>query len=1056
MRAELYFSPLENNPIASLEVHEALTIDEVLSHPEINAPEWFWNQGCVKIGGHVVPRELWSKVRLKPSSHSVVSFMPVPQQQALSTAILVVAAVAALAVASFGIPFLGIAAGSIFANLIAAGIGIAGQLLAGALSPAPVIDNQTGNAATPVTAGFSGNTPVLNDVLPVVLGTVGFSPPPLMPPYTVYDLNTTRVIAVVGLEGRCAIANILINGLTTDKIAGLLIETREGAPYEAPRTIGNETVIEVRTGVTLSQFNTKQLVYPNDPLVNQPLNALDLPQWHGAKTSGLSDDFTLRFLAPSGFVNTQTVTDKVTVPLRIQIRKKGDLVWRKLPEIHLQDINPNNGTKRAEVKFVFSKPPPGKLIGRNDAWPIWSLTNSAGRGTAYQYDADPYFSQTVDANYSALGGNSGLATGATTYVMGAITYSASSFNGVNNEAWRAFDSSMSYAWQPASTDHAPFLSIDFGTATTLKSYVFLGNTGSAGFAPRSWRVLGSPDGTTWTDLDNVDIDNTTNLSGVAGYNIINFGAYRFYKWQFPDPAIYGIIYLITELRVYSIEAVCSTFSPESGSTIVGQAMVHTSATTQARCKNASLNRNGVTFYLDPAQWLPGEYEVQVMRGMSFPSANLDARSYAISNASATNGFFGTTVDASANICAAYGFYFRSDLQLELVQTHQSIAPFDPQGLCYIAISAPNIQINSIYAEFTRYAPSYNSVVWSDSPSAEVPTRNPAALYRQMLLGGSNAQPVPSEIIDEDELVAWYQTCVAKGYEVNAVLQGARIGEALQLIASAGYASPRMSATWGIVEDKDTTALPVSYAITPLNSQDKGTQINTPILPHAIHATFADETDFYAQNTVDVYRQGFDVTNATLYETVNYPGLTNLAKVTARAKFDLLQLSVRQAKYQRTIGLEGMALTRGMVVALNDDVLDGNQFAGWISSVQVTTGNIVSITLENIIPWSQSNNLDANQDISSLVDVMNPTQAMAVAVRVPGASMVVRAVSNVTDSNLCTFTVPFTDDGSIVPGLLVLAGALGNTHKRVKISNVMPQGFETFTVEMVDEAPQLYA
>ena len=181
MRAELYSSPLEQNPIASLEEHQVMTIDELLSHPEINAPEWFRDHGCVRIGKHKIPRDLWSKVRLKPSSHSVVSFTPVPQQNILSTAITVVAVVAAIAVASFGIPFLGIAAGSIFANLIAAGIGIVGQLLAGALSPAPVIDNQTGAATNPVVAGFSANTPVLNDVLPVVFGKVGFSPPPLMP-----------------------------------------------------------------------------------------------------------------------------------------------------------------------------------------------------------------------------------------------------------------------------------------------------------------------------------------------------------------------------------------------------------------------------------------------------------------------------------------------------------------------------------------------------------------------------------------------------------------------------------------------------------------------------------------------------------------------------------------------------------------------------------------------------------------------------------------------------------------------------------------------------------
>jgi hypothetical protein len=441
-----------------------------------------------------------------------------------------------------------------------------------------------------------------------------------------------------------------------------------------------------------------------------------------------------------------------------------------------------------------------------------------------------------------------------------------------------------------------------------------------------------------------------------------------------------------------------------------------------------------------------------MRGLSINSSVFSPVSYALTHATS---LFDAVLSGSTYV-VGYSVYYRSEVTIEAFQTHEAVPPFNPQGIAFIAISVPNVQINSIYAEFQRYAPVYSGGVWTDTPAGEVPTSNPAALYRQLLLGGANANPVPGELIDEDELIAWYNDCVTNGYECNAFLQGARVYDALQMLASCGYASPRGAATWGVVQDKDTSALPVTYAVTPANSQDQGTNIDTPILPHAIHATFNDSTDTFAQNTIDIYRDGYTVDTATLYEVHTYTGFTEAAAVTTRATFDLKQLTARQAKYVRKLGIEGMLFRRGDLVALNDDVLDDTHMAGWIKSVQTSGGNVVSVTLENIVPWSVSAKVEDVIDFGALTDVTAASQPMAVAIRVPGQSMVVRQVSEVTDANTCTFSTPFVDDGSVQVGQLVLAGAMNNTHKRVKVISWLPIGFEEFQVDLVDEAPQLFS
>jgi len=362
-------------------------------------------------------------------------------------------------------------------------------------------------------------------------------------------------------------------------------------------------------------------------------------------------------------------------------------------------------------------------------------------------------------------------------------------------------------------------------------------------------------------------------------------------------------------------------------------------------------------------------------------------------------------------------------------------------------------VDSIYAEFTRYAPVWNGSIWSAN---EVPTQNPAALYRQLLLGGGNADPITGDVIDEGALTSWYETCDSNSYHCNVILSGGRVGEAKQLIATCGYASPRDAETSGVIQDRNTTSEPVRYAITPVNSEDQGTSHAIARVPDAIRAEFADESDQYALAQVIVYRAGVTAQTAKLFETINYPGFTNLAKVTARATFDLKQATVRQVRYRRKMGLEGFTLKRGDLVGLNDDVLDGDKAAGWITAVTVEAGNIVSITLDNIMPWSAATDIEQIDDIEAIADIVNPSAPMGVGIRIPGQDVLLKQVSDVSDSNVCTFTTPFADDGSIEVDQLVVVGQWGHVMRRCKVMSVVPTGFETRVLELADEAPELYS
>lgn len=89
------------------------------------------------------------------------------------------------------------------------------------------------------------------------------------------------------------------------------------------------------------------------------------------------------------------------------------------------------------------------------------------------------------------------------------------------------------------------------------------------------------------------------------------------------------------------------------------------------------------------------------------------------------------------------------------------------------------------------------------------------------------------------------------------------------------------------------------------------------------------------------------------------------------------------------------------------------------------------------------------------DFLNPSEPMGLAIEIPGSDVVQVQVTDVTDSNTCTLTTPLADDGSIVPGLMVGAGPWGRIGRRVKVMSIRPNGFEERTLELADEAIELF-
>lgn len=1010
---------------------------------------WCEDYVAVRLNGMTVPRCWWPHVTVKPEAPGLLELCVVPQKGNVLPILASVALIGLTAgIGTFGLPFLGagFAAGSFGASAVAGGVGIAGQLAIRALTAPPSVANSAAKQRDLSQAGISSNQITLFETLPTLHGKMLVSPPVISPAYTTFDAKEITINAIVGVQGRNLIENVLVNGSDITLLDGIEYETREGGPGDTALTLAQLTCIQQTQQIAVSNFRTEQETSTFDKLIDQTTPANSAPDFHVFTTDGTADEIWIRFLFPQGIFR---ISDNAAafVPVRISIRKVGDTDWRNLPTVHFGDFDGGAGPLRAEVKLKFQTQPSGRHISNGDEnYPVFDLTNITAIGQSIEYQSDAYFQNTAYPFTSQIP----VMTSATT---GGVTMSASSELDASHAAWKAADNqNVLTGWSPSNnTLPGAWIKADFGSALTIRSYR-LGTDTPGGAAPTTtpltWYVEGSNDDSNWTRLDADDVDITAFPLATGDYQVGTPGSYRYMRWTFltNNGAANEQLY-VSHLQPYLYDAVGIQVADDAVS--FGGMPARHSTTSDPRCVYGSLDRNGATFYLDPAQWLPGAYEVRVKRGWGQIESLLAPSPYTFNGSATGCDFFEYFVSGGKYAVRFSPKLYMTETVIEVFSTVSNDVPVDTTGIACIALEMKNAVIDSISAEMTSYASIYSGGVWTDT---EVPTSNPAALYRKLLLGHAHPNPPPGEIINEEELATWYDRCVTAGHECNFLQQGRSVAEVKAVIASAGYASPRESNMLSVVEDYDRGAEPVTQVLSPLNSKLLGLNIPLPELEHAIYAEYFDAADDWKIARDIFYRDGFDANTASLFSTVTYDGFTDAAKVATRAAFDLKQVVARARTVRLEMGMEGYSLERGKLVAHNDDVLNTTHAQGLIRTITQSGGNVVSITVDNIIPFS------LNQDeTAAFVDGLDLANATGVAIRKADGTSVVKTLTNVSDSNICTFTTPFVLSGSgIEVGQMCVFGRAGQEYSRMIVMGVEPQGLETRIITLAAEAPELFA
>lgn len=291
------------------------------------------------------------------------------------------------------------AAGSTSAALLAAGVSIVGALAINALAPPPTIGAgarpQDAKKASLGSASIQGNVLEPFAPIPFVIGTHRVSPPHLILPWSESVNDDQFVHAIVGLNGAHDFADIRVNGTPIDDLAEVEYEIRDVVTDDTDITLIDKQVFENQVSAELSPHKVQDDA--TSKLQNTANPAASYPQWSGARSRSAPDEVWITLTWTTLIMQDASATVAGGVPIRIRIRKVGDVSWINLPELHAQRerLEPFRGL----IKLRFQAAPDSAVrLDQNPTRPPW-------KWAFYATDAQNSESFATHAYFAPASGN---------------------------------------------------------------------------------------------------------------------------------------------------------------------------------------------------------------------------------------------------------------------------------------------------------------------------------------------------------------------------------------------------------------------------------------------------------------------------------------------------------------------------------------------------------------------------------------------------------------------------------------------------------------------------
>lgn len=347
----------------------------------------------------------------------------------------------------------------------------------------------------------------------------------------------------------------------------------------------------------------------------------------------------------------------------------------------------------------------------------------------------------------------------------------------------------------------------------------------------------------------------------------------------------------------------------------------------------------------------------------------------------------------------------------------------------------NGQIDAINALVTSVCWDWNA---STSTWVKRGTNNPASLFRYVLQHPANAQRISdadiASRVDLAQLQYWHAYCISKGFTFNAVLNNSRsILDVLRDICAAGRASPALvDGKWTVIIDEPRTQVIQHFS----THNSWGFEAVKPLvkIPDAFKVTYYNEAANYVQDEFYVYNVGKNASNATVFESIEFPGVTNAQAAYKHARWHLAQLRLRPETYRLSTDLEYLVCNRGDLVRVQHDI------PMW----GIGTGRIIS--------KPGTNSIKIDNDI-----LLQAGVTYGIRIRTSNGTSVTYTLNPITQTGyydtLSTTTAITTAAGAV--DNLVLLGTLNSESQQCLVLSVEPTANGMATLTLVDYNPDMY-
>lgn len=331
------------------------------------------------------------------------------------------------------------------------------------------------------------------------------------------------------------------------------------------------------------------------------------------------------------------------------------------------------------------------------------------------------------------------------------------------------------------------------------------------------------------------------------------------------------------------------------------------------------------------------------------------------------------------------------------------------------------QLNCIASPMIR---AWNGSTWV----ANQVTRNPADHFRQVLQGNANARPVADASIDLDSIQDWHSYCVSNGFTFDLVATDqSSVYDRLTEIAAAGRASVSFrDGKWGVVWD--VAGSEIVQHFTPRNSTGFSSVRAYADLPHGFRVNFINRDNNYLNDERVVYDDGYTAANATKFEGLDFPGVTDPKLIWRHGRYHIAQLRLQRETYNLMTDFEHLVCTRGDRVRVNHDVVLWGLGAARVKSVSAG-----GVTLDDTMP-------------------MEAGKTYSMRFRLASGGEIVRTVAGI-DGEFTDFV--FSDTGALPAiGDLTQFGENGFESVVLRVKSISPQADLSAKLELVDDAPAI--